>query len=71
MFIIKDIYSFYIEGFKNMKIGKTLWKIIFIKLILIFTLLNYVIYDKSMKSEYQSSEDRSNFVYKNLIKTTE
>ncbi len=71
MFIIKDIYSFYIEGFKNMKIGKTLWKIIFIKLILIFTLLNYVIYDKSIKSEYKNSEDKSNFVYKNLIKTTE
>jgi hypothetical protein len=71
MVTIKNIYNFYIEGFKNMKIGKTLWKIIFIKLFLIFTLLNYFIYDKSIKSEYKSSEQKSDFVYKNLIKDME
>lgn len=71
MVTIKNIYNFYIEGFKNMKIGKTLWKIIFIKLFLIFTLLNYFIYDKSIKSEYKSSEQKFDFVYKNLIKDME
>ncbi len=71
MVTIKNIYNFYIEGFKNMKIGKTLWKIIFIKLLLIFTLLNYIIYDKSIKSEYNSNKQKSDFVYKNLIKDTE
>lgn len=71
MVTIKNIYNFYIEGFKNMKIGKTLWKIIFIKLFLIFTLLNYFIYDKSIKSEYKNSEQKSDFVYKNLIKDME
>lgn len=68
MNIITNIYYLYFDGFKNMKIGKTLWKIIFIKLFVIFTILNYFIYDKSIKTEYKSSEEKSNFVYKNLTK---
>lgn len=68
MNIIKNIYTFYFDGFKNMKIGKTLWKVIFIKLLFIFTLLNYFIYDKSIKTQYKTSSEKSNFVYNNLIK---
>ena len=68
MININKIYYFYFEGFKNMKIGKTLWKIIFIKLIVIFILLNYFIHDKSINTEYSTFEGKSNFVYQNLIK---
>ena len=64
--IIKDIYNFYIDGFKNMRVGKTLWKIIFVKLLVIFLVLNYFIHDKSLKSEYKSYDEKVNFVYENL-----
>ena len=32
---IKQIFQFYLEGFKNMKAGKTLWGIIAIKFVLV------------------------------------
>lgn len=63
---LKNIFYFYIDGFKNMKLGKTLWKIIAIKLLLIFLLMNYFIYDKSIKTEYKTYEEKSQFVYENL-----
>lgn len=64
--MIKKIFNFYIDGFKNMKVGKTLWKIIFIKLLVIFLVLNYFIHDKSLKSEYKTYDEKVNFVYENL-----
>ncbi len=66
MVAIKDIFYFYIDGFRNMKVGKTLWKIIFIKLLVIFLVLNYFIHDKSLKSEYTTYDEKINFVYENL-----
>lgn len=64
---LKSIYQFYVDGFKSMKTGKTLWKIIFIKLVVILLILNYFVYDKSFKSEYKTVEQRTNFVYENLV----
>lgn len=64
----KKIVNFYVDGFKNLTLGKTLWKIIILKLIIIFTFLNYYIYDKSIKSEYQTEIQKINFVYKNITK---
>ena len=37
--ILKNITSFYIDGFKNMTLGRTLWAVIIIKLIIMFSLL--------------------------------
>ena len=68
MLNIKNIYSFYINGFKNMTIGKTLWKLILIKLLLIFLFLNYFIHDKSLNTEYKTYDEKVDFVYKNLTK---
>jgi hypothetical protein len=59
---------FYIDGFRNMKLGRTLWKIILLKLAIILLFLNYFIYDKSIKSEYKSEKEKSEFVYNNLVK---
>jgi hypothetical protein len=68
MLNIKNIYSFYINGFKNMTIGKTLWKLILIKLLVIFLFLNYFVHDKSLKTEYKTYDEKVDFVYKNLTK---
>jgi hypothetical protein len=63
---IKAIYFFYRDGFKNMTVGKTLWKIIFIKLVVILLFLKYVIHNTNFKTEYQTEDAKINFVYENL-----
>ena len=65
---IKNIYFFYLNGFKNMTVGKTLWKLILIKLFVIFIFLNYFVHDKSLKTEYKTYDEKVDFVYKNLTK---
>lgn len=37
--MFKKIYYFYRDGFRNMKVGKTLWLIILIKLFIMFAIL--------------------------------
>ena len=49
-----------------MTVGKTLWKIIFIKLAVILLFLKYVIHDTNFKTEYQTEDAKVNFVYENL-----
>jgi hypothetical protein len=36
--VIKRVYRFYVEGFRSMTIGKTLWLIILVKLFVMFVI---------------------------------
>lgn len=63
--ILKNITSFYIDGFKNMTLGRTLWAVIIIKLIIMFGLLKIFIYDSSLKN-IGDDKAKSNFVLENL-----
>ncbi len=66
--LLKNFIKMYIDGFKNLTIGKTLWKIIIIKLIIILLFLNHIVYDKNFKSTYTTSDEKADFVYKNITK---
>ncbi|WP_103619063.1 DUF4492 domain-containing protein [Campylobacter concisus] len=62
------IASLYIEGFKNMKIGKKLWLLIIIKLIIMFGILKAFIFNETLNAKFQTDEEKSEFVIRNLIK---
>lgn len=63
-----QIFNFYKEGFKNLTLGKTLWKIIFIKLFVMFIILKLFIFDVNFNSTFKNDNEKSNFVIENLIK---
>lgn len=63
---IKKIVDFYIAGFKSMTVGKTLWIIIFIKLIILFLILKLFFFKPAL-SDYKTPEEKSNKVIENLI----
>lgn len=62
--IYKRIYHFYLEGFREMRLGKTLWLIILVKLFIMFFILklfffpNYLgkLGSDSAKEEHISNE---------------
>ncbi|MPO53891.1 DUF4492 domain-containing protein [Campylobacter jejuni] len=63
---MSQIFNFYIEGFKNLTLGKTLWKIIFIKLFVMFVILKLFVFDVNFNSIFKSDKEKSTFVLKNL-----
>ena len=65
---LKNIASLYVDGFKNMKIGKELWLLIAIKLIIMFGILKVFIFDETLNTKFQTDEEKSEFVIRNLIK---
>ena len=66
--MLKNILNLYVDGFKNMKIGKKLWLLIAIKLIIMFGILKVFIFDETLNTKFQTDEEKSEFVIRNLIK---
>ncbi|QQF53702.1 DUF4492 domain-containing protein [Campylobacter coli] len=68
LFLFVRIFNFYKEGFKNLTLGKTLWKIIFIKLFIMLIVLKLFVFDVNFNSIFKNDNEKSNFVIENLIK---
>ncbi len=58
--IIASIWNFYYEGFKNMTWGKSLWLLIFLKVIILFLILRLFFFKPVMAGK--TNEQRSEYV---------
>lgn len=65
--IIKKIALFYIDGFRNMTIGKSLWLLILIKLFLIFVVLKLFFFPNFLNNNFDTDEQRAQHVRSELI----
>ena len=61
------IWRFYMEGFRSMTLGKTLWAIILIKLFIMFFILRLFFFPNILQQNYDTDEERANQVIENLI----
>jgi hypothetical protein len=59
----------YIDGFRNMTVGKTLWKIIFIKLIIMFAVLKVFFFKDFLGSKFSTDKEKSEYIIKQIINT--
>ncbi len=66
---IYRFFNLYYEGFKNMKLGRTLWTIIFIKLFIMFAILKVFFFPNFLKEHAQG--DESSYVAGELIERAE
>jgi hypothetical protein len=63
------ILQFYLEGFKGMTLGRTLWAIILIKLFIIFFVLKLFFFPNLLKKNFSSDKERGEHVIEYLTKT--
>ena len=66
---MKRILKFYIDGFKGMTLGRTLWAIILIKLFILFFVLKLFFFPDYLKKNFKNDQERSSHVIENLTKT--
>ena len=64
--LIHRVYRFYADGFRQMTLGKTLWAIIIIKLIIIFAVLKLFFFPDYLK-HHAADGDNASYVSKELI----
>jgi len=62
------IYDFYRDGFRQMTIGKRLWKIILIKLFVLFAVLKLFFFPNFLSTRFETDADRGNYVGEQLTK---
>ena len=69
--IIKKIFNFYKNGFKDMKVGKKLWIIIAIKMFLFFVVIKFLFFPNIMKENFSNDKQRAEYILNNLTKGEE
>lgn len=59
------VYDLYADGFRHMRLGRTLWAIILIKLFIIFVILKIFFFPNFLKQHAEG--DESSFVAGELV----
>jgi len=63
----KRIIDFYIDGFRNMTVGRSLWILILIKLFLIFVVLKLFFFPDFLNTNFDTDEERARHVRHELM----
>lgn len=64
---LKEIFNMYVEGFRSMTIGKTLWAVILVKLFIIFFVIKLFFFPNLLEKNYDSDRERSDAVRNHLV----
>jgi len=60
------IVRFYLDGFRRMTLGKTLWKLIIIKLIIMFAILKLFFFPDFLAKNFDTDQQRADHVFSQL-----
>lgn len=63
---ISAVWRFYVDGFRNMTLGRTLWLIIIVKLFVMFFVLRLFFFPKFLNSS-EIGQDKGKYVGNELI----
>ncbi|MBR1521141.1 MAG: DUF4492 domain-containing protein [Bacteroidaceae bacterium] len=64
------VFDLYYDGFRNMRLGKTLWTVILIKLLIIFGVLKMFFFPNFLKEHAEQGQE-SEFVATELVERAE
>ncbi|MBN2644049.1 MAG: DUF4492 domain-containing protein [Desulfuromonadaceae bacterium] len=65
MLSARTLIDFYVDGFRSMKLGRTLWKIILLKLLVFLTVLN-LFFPDYLNSHFSTDQQRADHVLHQL-----
>lgn len=69
--MLKKVISFYVEGFRNMTWGKSVWTVILVKLFIMFAILRVFFFPDILKRDFSSDAERSEHVLEQLTNPIE
>ena len=68
--MLKKTYSLYCEGFRSMRLGRTLWKIVAIKLFIMFAILKTFFFPDYLATNFSTDVERSDYVLQQLTQNS-
>ncbi len=63
---LRNIVSFYVEGFRKMTLGRTLWKVIIIKVFIIFGIIKIFFFPDFLQTTFSNDNERAAYVMDNI-----
>ena len=63
---MRRVFNFYRDGFRRMTVGRTLWKIILIKLVFMFAVLKLFFFPDVLKTQFSDDQQRADHVFQQL-----
>jgi len=66
--IVDSIYTFYRDGFRGMVLGKKLWTIILIKLLVMFVVLKFFFFPNYLNTKFATDEEKANYVIEQITR---
>jgi len=66
--IVDSIYTFYRDGFRGMVLGKKLWTIILIKLLVMFVILKLFFFPNYLNTKFATDEEKANYVIEQITR---
>jgi len=65
------IFRFYYDGFRQMTVGKTLWKIIFIKVAIMFGILKLFFFPDFLATNFSTDKERADHVIEQMTRSAQ
>ena len=69
--VVDTVYKFYRDGFRRMTLGKKLWKIILIKLFVMFVVLKLFFFPNFLNTSFHTDEEKGNFVLEQMTRNAD
>lgn len=69
--LVPRICRFYRDGFRQMTVGRTLWKIIFIKLFIMFAVLKFFFFPDFLATNFSTDAQRADHVIDQLTQSAQ
>ena len=67
--MIKACIALYAEGFRSMVLGRTLWKIILLKLFIMFAILKTFFFPDFLATHFDTDSQRADYVLQQLTES--
>lgn len=62
-----NFFTMFRDGFKSMTLGKTLWTLVIIKLIIMFLILRPFFFPNFLSSKFDDNKDKADYVTEELV----
>jgi hypothetical protein len=62
----KSVWRFYADGFAAMRLGRTLWKLVIIKLLVMFGVIKLLFFSDTLHNSFETEEAREAYVIEKL-----
>jgi hypothetical protein len=63
---LKNILDFYVDGFRRMTVGRSLWKLIIIKIFIIFGIIKLFFFPNFLQTRFNNDNERAAYVMESL-----